>query len=192
VRLFVGIELEARLRAACAAAAQELDDRLREQRIHLRVRWIPEHNLHITLWFLGEVADAQVAALSESLSRAWNVPPFALTISGAGAFPPSGPPRIVWLGTTSGSDRVAAIHAELTTRLAPLGFEPERRPYHPHVTIGRIKEVDRGARRARAVFTGANLAPGSCDVTHVTLFQSRLSPAGARYEPLLRVPLMGC
>jgi 2'-5' RNA ligase len=189
VRLFAGIELDEGVRRACADVVQELDARLRRARSPLRLRWIPEDNLHITLWFFGEVSDARAAEIAGRLRESWPVPAFALTVAGTGVFPSSGPIRIVWLGVAAGADETAAIHRELAVRLAPLGLEPERRTYHPHVTLGRAKESSGSAQRARAAIERGELRAGTCDVKHVTLFQSRLSPRGARYEPLLRVPL---
>jgi RNA 2',3'-cyclic 3'-phosphodiesterase len=189
VRLFVGVELDERVRLACADAARELDDRLRRARSRLTVRWVPEHNLHITSWFFGEVSDARAAEIADCLRVDWKIQRFELAIAGVGVFPRSGPVRIVWVGVGAGAEKMAAIYDELTARLAPLGLEPERRPYHPHVTIGRAAEAAGSARRARTVLERADLRPETCEINHMTLFQSRLSPKGARYEPLLRVPL---
>jgi RNA 2',3'-cyclic 3'-phosphodiesterase len=189
VRVFAGVELDERVRLACAEAARELDERVHSARSRLTVRWIPEDNLHITLWFFGEVSDARAAEIADRLRVGWEIPAFALTISGVGVFPSRGPIRIVWLGVAAGTEAMAAIHRELTARLAPLALEPERRAYHPHVTLGRAKESTGSPERARALLERGDLQVGSCDVKHITLFQSRLSPRGARYEPLLRVPL---
>jgi 2'-5' RNA ligase len=192
VRLFVGVELEDPLRAACAAAARDLEQRLRRARASLVVRWIPEQNLHITLWFIGHVDDAKAAAIRDSLCAAWEVTAFAIAIDGAGAFPPKGPPSTLWLGVTTGADRLTDLYRELEVRFAALGYEPERRPYHPHITIGRVKHAARAvSRQARAVLQSAGVKTGSGHVRSLTLFESRLGSGGARYDPLLRVPLKG-
>lgn len=193
MRLFVGVELDDPVRAACAAAARDLEERLRRARANIAVRWIPEQNLHITLWFLGNVGDEKAAAISDHLRAAWDIGAFSVTVAGAGAFPPSGPARIFWLRVTDGADPLTHLYRELASRLGPLGFEPERRPYHPHITIGRVKDANSVAsRKARAALAAADVRPGSSRVRSLTVFQSRLSPGGARYEPLLRVPLKGC
>jgi 2'-5' RNA ligase len=191
VRLFVGVELEETVRAECAAAVRDIQQRLRVAR-GVDVRWIPDANLHITLVFLGHVDTARAARVHEVLQSPWGTRPFEFRISGAGAFPPSGPPRILWLGTGDGTDALVTLYTEASSRLASVGFEPERRPYHPHVTIGRVKEASREAgRRLRTVLEEA-VTSSQNRVDAVTLFESRLSPAGARYEALLRVPLKGC
>ena len=82
------------------------------------------------------------------------------------------------------------LYGCIESRLVPLGFEAERRQYTPHLTIARVK--DAGRATGRAVRQAIAAVPGVCGesaVTAVTLFRSRLSPRGAVYEPLLRVPL---
>lgn len=191
MRLFAGVELDERVRLACAETARDLDERLQRARSGLNVRWIPENNLHVTLWFFGEVSAGRATEITDRLHFAWQIPAFELTLSGVGVFPPAGPIRIVWVGVAAGADEMAAMHRELTARLVPLGFEAERRAYHPHVTLGRAKESVGSARRARAVLERGDVQAGSCEIKHITLFLSRLSPRGAQYEPLLRVPLKG-
>lgn len=193
MRLFVGVELDDPVRAACAAAARVLERKLSRARADLTVRWTAESNLHITLWFLGEVPDAEAEAIVDALRPAWNTAAFEVSVSGAGAFPPSGQPRIIWFGVTAGAERMVDLHRELSGRLTRLAFEPERRSYKPHITVGRVKEAGRVRwSAARSALAEADVRGGTSHVQSVTLFRSRLSPAGARYEPLLRVPLKEC
>ena len=190
MRLFIGVELQPSQRAACAAVTRDLQARVREARVRGDVRWIAESNLHITLWFLGHLDERRGAAVQDSLVRPWSLASFAFSIGGVGAFPPSGPPRILWVGVPDGAHGLRAIYTDLSHRLEPLGFEPERREYHPHVTIGRLKDIrPSDARRIRAVLasTATIAAPG--EVRALTLFRSHQSSAGSRYEALLRVPL---
>jgi 2'-5' RNA ligase len=115
---------------------------------------------------------------------------FDLHVSGCGAFPPSGPPRVFWLGIAGGIGSMTAIHREVTDRLVAAGCEAETRPYSPHLTLARVKEIGRSAvRPVRDALASAPADCGSCRVAAVTLFRSHLSPKGSRYEPLLRVPL---
>ena len=192
MRLFVGVELDETGRRACAAAVSALQRQLTSAR-KLSVRWIPEENLHITLWFLGGLTGDAVSRVADAMRAPWTIEPFNLAIGGAGAFPPSGPPRILWFGVTEGADSLQKAYRDLVARFAPLGYAAERRPYHPHVTIGRIRSVERAAaRKVRDAVHDSEFTSGSQRVASVTLFQSRLSPHGARYEALLRVPLKGC
>ena len=193
MRLFVGVELDDEVRTACAEAARTLEDRLREVR-GASMRWVPHENLHVTLAFLGQVEESRAGSIASVLGADWDAAEFPFTLAaGAGAFPPSGPPRTLWVGVGAGADRLGELYRFVSGRLSTVGIEPERRPYQPHITIGRVKDSNRtGARKVRAVLEGVHVKKASGRVRSVTLFESRLSSAGARYEPLLRVPLKVC
>ena len=193
MRLFVGVELDDEVRAACADAARHLEERLRAAGAVLAVRWVPHENLHITIAFLGHVDESTTASIAAALGADVDLHEFPFALAGAGAFPPSGALRTLWVGVGAGADRLGELYRGVTQRLWSVGIEPERRPYHPHITVGRGKDSNRAAaRKARAVVEGARVRNASGRVRSFTLFESRLSPAGARYEPLLRVPLKSC
>ncbi len=189
MRLFVGVELSDDVRAAAAATAGRLREDLRKARLHLDARWVAPENLHVTLWYIGEVSDERGAAISAALAAPFPIAPFDLALDGCGAFPPSGSPRVFWIALRAGADRMLDLWREVAARLAPLGFEPERRPYSAHLTIARVKDGGREAAGIRRLL-GETAAPAAaCRVAAVTLFRSHLSPKGSTYEPLARVPL---
>jgi len=174
-----------------AACADRLRARLEHAGAARGIRWVPQGNMHLTVWFLGEVSDARAGAVLEALQPPMAVPPFELQVAGFGAFPPSGPPRVLWMGVRRGLQALARLHEEVGARLQPWGFPPEARAYSAHLTIARIKEPPHGAARA-ALRHAARLEAGDagmCWIDHLTVFRSRTAPAGAAYEPLLRVPL---
>src|SRR6476661_5685443 len=138
MRLFVGVELDERVKDAAAAIGESLR---RELGHGIDARWVPPANLHVTLWFLGEVDESRVETTMHALNQPFVERAFDLAVSGLGAFPLSGPPRVFWLGVRAGADSLARVHAELTTRLEPLGFEAERRAYSAHLTLARVKTV---------------------------------------------------
>jgi RNA 2',3'-cyclic 3'-phosphodiesterase len=190
MRLFIGIELPARLQEAAARASESFDERLSRDAPQVALRWVRPPNLHITLWFLGEVDEGRAQRISEELRPQFRIPAFTLRVGATGAFPPSGPPRALWLGIRDGVEPLVAIHRELNVRLGRLGFEPERRAYSPHLTIARFKDISRAdVAIVRRLITQAADDVGACRIDAVTLFRSRTSPKGAQYEPLLRVPL---
>jgi len=151
---------------------------------------VPADNLHITLWFIGEVDEVRAAAIVSALQPPFPCEPFDVRLAGLGAFPPSGAQRVLWLGVSAGQESLAALHAETGARLRPLGFEAERRPYSAHVTIARVKDAPRGSGPiVREVLSSTPADAGTSAVSAVTLFRSRVSSRGATYEPLARVPV---
>ena len=97
------------------------------------------------------------------------------------SFPRSGAPRVAWLGLPEGRPELIAVYQRLRPRLVSLGFEPEKRPYDPHLTIARVKDVPRQEVAAvRGILAETTADAGDCRVDAVTLFRSRLSPRGAQ------------
>jgi 2'-5' RNA ligase len=191
VRLFIGVEPSDPVRTAVARTSERLQHTLARKAPGLAARWVTAGNIHITLWFIGETSDAEGESLGAVLTRRpLRTAPFDLAPGGCGAFPPSGLPRVFWIGLTAGAEGMSALYREIGERLKPLGIEPEHRAYSAHATIARVKEAPRGSGRAiREILAATPADCGSMRVSHVTLFRSRLSPRGAAYEPVLRVPL---
>jgi 2'-5' RNA ligase len=188
MRLFVGVELDERIKDAVAAIGESLRSDLGQR---VNARWVPAANLHITLWFLGEVHASRVDDTLAAFNRPFDEAAFDIRLSGLGAFPPSGPPRVLWLGLTTGADSLSRVHAELGTRLESIGYEAERRAYSAHLTIARVKDVAKGfsGREIRSILQARAADAGRCRVENVTLFRSRVSSKGATYEALQRVRL---
>lgn len=191
MRLFCAVELPETLRAALATAVAGL--RLPLERAGADVRWTPAENLHVTMWFFGDLPADAAAALQAALSRPIPQRPFGIGVGGVGVFPPAGAPRILWAGVREGADALQQTRAALAARLAGLGYTADRDTFHPHVTIGRVRA--RPTRAGAAAMRQAELADlgghGRARVEALTLFQSRLSARGAQHEPLQRVPLEG-
>ena len=191
MRLFVAAEPSASVRTAAASAAQRLRERLEAARADHAIRWVSTENLHLTVWFLGEVSEARSAAVLDALQPAMRSAAFDLHIAGFGAFPPSGPPRVLWMGLTRGLEDLARAHEEVGARLQPWGFPPEGRAYSAHLTIARVKEPPHGAARSalRQALAHMPADAGACRIESLTVFRSRTGPRGSVYERLLRVPL---
>jgi 2'-5' RNA ligase len=188
VRLFVGVELDETVRRSAGAIAAALAERLGRQ---VKARWIPADNLHITLWFIGHVTDNRAQQILRAVDTPFATRAFELKVAGLGAFPLSGPPRVIWLGIDAGAESLDRLHGELATRLAAIGITPEPRRYSAHLTIARVSSTGRGSSSSlRASIRAVPAVAGACRVDAVTVFQSHLSSKGATYEALLRVPLV--
>jgi 2'-5' RNA ligase len=181
VRLFVAVELDEAVKREAARVARALAAALDRLGAGRPVAWVAEPNLHLTLQFLGEVDPTAARAVGDRVSEPLAIPPFDVALGRLGTFPPSGPPRVIWVGVTEGADALAAAHDEVSRRLEGLGFPREDRPFRAHLTLGRVKAPL--VPRLSEILAGTSLArEARCRVDHVTLFESHLSPRGATYS----------
>jgi 2'-5' RNA ligase len=146
--------------------------------------------MHLTVRFIGHVADDRVPALIEALTPPLVIPPFDIELGGCGVFPPGGPPRALWIGLKKGLPDLASMHDAFNRRLQPFGLEPEPRPFSAHLTVGRVKDAPKEAGRAvRDALDRVTPTRTRFHITRATIFQSHLSPKGSRYEAVAHVPL---
>ena len=161
------------------------------------VAWVPTENLHLTLHFLGEQSEDRAADATTALAEAVApLRPFSLTLHGLGAFPGLVRARILWTGVSGGALEARALQARVEDALEVRGFAREARPWHPHVTLGRVFDERRwrqdAGRDLRPVIAGiASRSFGAFPVKSVALMQSQLGRAGARYRPVAEVSLGG-
>lgn len=175
------------------AVRREVERRVAVVRSELPpARWLELDKVHLTLLFLGETPEAKVPALSERLAAAFaGYPPMRLALANGGTFPPRRPARVAWIGVEAPAD-LGRLQADVTAAaVEALAFEPEERPYHPHVTLARCQTP--WPRPAIERFVAAFASPIGEPFTaeHGILFQSRLSPKGARYTPVAIFPAEG-
>lgn len=179
-RLFCAVELSDEVRQH---AAQHIA-RLRNSLPDVRASWDRPEKLHITLKFFGDVEQARVPDLSLAAERAASsVAPFTLAIAGAGVFPPRGAARVLWLGIRDASSNLTRLHAALEDECAAQGFKREERPFHPHLTIARLRQPS-GAGRLAAHHIALGFEAAEQNVNGIVLLRSELHPTGSRYTPL--------
>lgn len=161
-------------------------------------RWTGPELWHLTLVFLGEVDTATLPRLRRELAGvadpAGGAPcgpaPFTLRLAGAGTFPEHGRPQVLWAGVSGEVDRLALLARAVRRAARRSRVEVERKPYHPHLTLGRWRPRD-GASRAVADAL-ADYAGPAFPVDRFILYRSHLptEPAtGPRHEPLESWPL---
>jgi 2'-5' RNA ligase len=153
----------------------------------LKVRWVPAANVHLTLRFLGSVKVDAIEAIRDRLAR--DLPShgsFELEVRGLGASPRPAHPRVLWAGVVA-SAPLAALQQQMEGWLEELGFPREERPFHPHLTVGRVTG---GAGSLEAALAErADRVLGGGRVTEVVIYESRTLRGGAEYRPLARIPL---
>lgn len=183
MRTFIAIDLDPPLRRPLLKLLGDLP-RLRD------VRWVTEHQLHVTLKFLGEVPDATIPKICAAAAEAARqVEPFPLRIAGLGCFPTPRNPRVLWAGVDDpggGCGRWVRLADPL---FEELNYKPETRAYTPHLTLGRSSSTT-GANGMRSVLESTEFpATPEMIVREIVVFESRLSPRGAQYRVLAKIPL---
>jgi RNA 2',3'-cyclic 3'-phosphodiesterase len=184
MRLFIALNLPPEERDRLYQATEPL------RGAGLPVRWVEAAGIHVTLKFLGEVRGDKLDAIKQAVrTAAGKSTVFRTTVGGFGAFPTLRRPRVLWVGVAA-TPEMRCLKHDLEWELARLGYEREVRAFVPHITLGRAA-ADRGAGDfrmledlIRQVDYGSALEVESLDV-----MRSHLSPAGARYERLVRFEL---
>jgi 2'-5' RNA ligase len=184
-RIFLGVNLSLattrKIADVIARMQRVVDDR------ELRVAWVPPENLHLTLKFLGWSHAETLPAIrdrTEEWTRACKG--FELVARGVGAFPDARHARILWVGVQDPSGALGRLVSDIEGAMAQLGFEREARPYHPHVTIGRVKD---GRDAEELVARHAQSDFGSSLVREVVVYESIMKTKGSEYVALHRLPL---
>ncbi|MFM8531502.1 MAG: RNA 2',3'-cyclic phosphodiesterase [Ilumatobacteraceae bacterium] len=183
------------------AAASALIDDLRP--LGWPVRWVDPAGMHLTLHFLGEQPRERVELLRLGLPAVVEShTAFDLRTANLGCFPSIRHPRVLWLGLYGPVHRLETLQAGIATALAEWEWDLPREEFHPHITLGRVRNddgpkvrvrdlpmamKDRLADTANGVMAGPPTHP--VPVTEVHLVRSHLSHEGARYEVLNRFPL---
>jgi 2'-5' RNA ligase len=177
MRTFLAIEIPAGIRKEIHAFVQTVkDDR--------PIKWVGFDNLHITLKFLGEIDEAKkvlVESAGEEVASGFT--PFEIALAGVGCFPGVRNPRVLWIGVTTGAEQVSNLARRIEDRFADLGFKEEKK-FHPHLTIGRIKDFCPVSDLTEKVISTERFP-----VASLTLFKSTLKPEGPTYQGLSRIKL---
>ncbi len=188
-RVFCAIELPSHTRASVSEHVNNLR-RASSQYSH-GARWEQTEKLHLTLKFFGDVERSRIPDLTAALMRAAaNFSPFELMIEEAGAFPPRGNPRVLWLGVTDAGGSLPQLHNRIEDECARTGFPRETRRFHPHLTVARTDRMRAGdARTLARLHSESDFPVLTFDVNEIVLLRSELASSGSHYTSLERVSL---
>lgn len=175
MRLFVAIEIASDIRKRMVDFMNQAQPRL------TNARWVRPEGLHITLKFLGNVADQRRSAIDQAL-RGVKGTPFGVSLQKIGLFPNPRSPRVLWAGVEAGAELVR-LATSVDEALTPVGFEREKRTFTPHVTLARFKE-ESGTQSVSSAVPESNPSFGTMIATEFHLYESRLSPKGSSYSKL--------
>jgi RNA 2',3'-cyclic 3'-phosphodiesterase len=189
LRTFIAMPLSSPVVAKLGEVQRALRRKCPEQ----AVSWVKPENIHLTVFFLGDILLERRAPVEAALSVvARNARPFTFSVRGAGAFPNLNRPRVLWVGLEEPSGQLALLHRAVSEAMTNVGFQPEERRFSPHLTLGRIRQR---ASREEAEAVGEALRQvevghlGDVTVEELIFFRSVLKSSGAEYTPLMHFPI---
>ncbi len=166
--------------------------RLKDVQAELRrteadVRWEPVEKVHLTLRFIGDVTEELIGRLAPEVERVTrDMHASEMVIAGLGAFPNTNAPRIVWAGVEQVA-WLSALALSMEQCCRSVGLPAEERPFHPHLTLGRVKGMRNSSRLTEALKT-VTFEPIPQRCTELLLIKSVLKPEGSVYTPYQRFP----
>jgi len=188
LRAFIAVEIPPEIHQAIEKKTAPIRAALNKN----LVRWVPTGNIHLTLKFLGDVSPTNLEMLAQMLNAEVSKhQEFEMEFRGLGAFPNPRRPRVIWIGIQAPAGLEALQHG-IEAATATLGYPAEKRPFSPHLTVGRVKQKisSAGIQKIRAALEETHIGSlGSTKVSAVHLFKSDLKPTGAVYTQLFSAPL---
>ncbi len=186
IRTFIALQLTPNIRQRLVAWQDKLAAAIPE------VKWVEPENLHVTLLFLGEVPDREVAEVCQRVEEAVaEVAPFSVMVEGLGCFPEPRRPRVLWAGITTGSEQLQQVHALIEKPLHYLGFRREERRYVPHITLGRLKADREVPRLPELLREYRSCRGGEMLASEICIMASQLERSGPIYTVMGRARFRG-
>jgi len=188
IRAFIAIEMPSEIQASL----EQVSANLAAELAGVPIRWIPAENIHLTLKFLGEISISNVELLKEILaSEAGFHTAFEISVGELGAFPSQSRPRVLWVAVQAPPE-LQSIRSTLENETARIGYTREKRPFSPHLTLGRVSR-NANSGEVRKVCEVLNKYTvgflGAARVQDLHLFRSDLKPGGAVYTKLFSAHL---
>jgi 2'-5' RNA ligase len=181
MRAFIAIDLPESIRAT-----------LRREQASFRsvcpdARWSRPEGIHLTLKFLGEISDAKVKEVSQSLKNLGPRESFAIRLKGFGFFPDARRPKVFWAGVDAPAS-LSQVAAQVEEAMGKIGFSREERPFRPHLTLARFDRPQPQPALQSLLARHSEEELGSFEISEFFLFESKLSPQGAVYRKVERFP----
>jgi RNA 2',3'-cyclic 3'-phosphodiesterase len=183
IRSFLAFELPAPMRTVLAGALEILRGSC------LDARWAKIDNIHLTVVFLGDVPEDDLTFIMEAAQEVCSrYRPFEIAIKGLGVFGPPRRPRVLWAGLTGETMRMAEFQQELLSALAPSGIKYDGKAFKPHLTLGRFRGRNPIDPKS-ALEACRDIHSNECLLENLVLFKSDLTPRGAFYTLLGKMPM---
>lgn len=160
--------------------------------IHGEIKWSEPAAIHLTLRFLGQINSSELESLGELLRAIARRKKFTVRSAKLGVFPNARQPGVIWAGVEDADLELAGLHAEVNAATKAIGQPPEHRLFQPHLTLARVGQMDKtGPKILQERLREMEWHGGEWEVRALEVFQSDLSPAGARYTSRGSFPLTG-
>jgi len=184
IRTFIAIEIETKVKDDIAVWQSKL------KKVADGVKWVDKNNIHITLKFLGNIEESQITDIKKAIEKSIEgIKSFEIEIKGEGCFPNINRPRVIWIGVERGKDILKEIAKNLENECEKLGFKKEKRPFSPHLTIGRVKRFMKSLTMLRKFLEENDFPAKKFTATEIVLMKSDLKPTGPVYTPIEKIKL---
>jgi 2'-5' RNA ligase len=184
MRTFIAIEVPEDIKSEL----NQLIDKLKSSRAD--VKWVKAQGIHLTLKFLGNVEESKLEEIKQTLNKLTETEnPFEISLEGLGAFPKPAFARVIWVGIKQGNESTINLAKKLEDELEKIGFKKEKRPFSPHLTLGRLRSPKNRDKLASLLNSINFQSQSSIKVIGISLIQSTLTPTGAIYNLLYQAPL---
>jgi len=185
IRSFLAFELPVEIREQIRVISKEL------KKMALPVRWVTVDNIHLTILFLGSVDEDKISDIEEKVNEVVKgFSAFKTKLNAVGAFPHWKKPRVIWIGLSGDIGRLSNLRNELQEELKVLGFIPEKRPFRPHLTLGRFKgPIDRDEDMKWILDRYRDINSDLYQLNELILYKSDLKPDGPVYTKMATWPL---
>ena len=188
LRTFIAVDFPIEIKAKI----EEITSYFKTQLPPKVIKWVDSNNMHLTLKFMGETPVNQLEAIKKAMHQVVTAfPILEIEVKDLGMYPNAKKPRVVWLGI-SGAENLITLHKQLDRALKEIGIQSEKRPFSPHLTIGRVR---RSADPESVSTVGQTLSQfkvsslGHVMINELVYYQSELTPQGPNYTILQSTPL---
>jgi 2'-5' RNA ligase len=172
-------------------AVSRLQENLKKE-IKGKISWTRPEGNHITLKFFGNIDQDDVKNICAIMKKqVASMPTLSLNVEKIGVFPDARKPRVLWLGATGDIEKLVALQTQVEKDFEGIGFPSENRPFHAHLTLGRIKIPQEIMGISEALQKYNDFVGGKFNCSEIILFQSKLSRRGAVYTKLEKFSFSG-
>ena len=183
IRTFIAFDTPNPIREKILSLQSEL------KKANADVKWEPQEKFHATIKFLGNVNESILPdVIAKVQSVVVNSSAFDVTYQTLGSFPDKNNPRVIWIGCENPDGKLQSMKKNLDSELLTFGFEIEKRSFHPHITLGRVKS-SRGIKHLTPMLEKLTFEPHEARIHGILVMKSTLKPQGSVYEILKEIQL---